>query len=56
MAHPGYFVRNPDGTPAWGNWVGYVMDGANRATMSDLVLPVYRQLQARGGGISRLTR
>ena len=47
-AHPGYFVRTPDGRPARGNWVGYVMDGANPATMRDLVLPVYRRLRAQG--------
>jgi alpha-galactosidase len=47
-AHPGYFVRTSDGKPARGNWVGFVMDGANSATMTDLVLPVYRQLRAQG--------
>jgi alpha-galactosidase len=48
FAHPRYFVRTPDGNPANGNWIGYVMDGANAATMRDLVLPVYRQLKAQG--------
>ncbi len=47
-AHPQYFVRTPDGKPAMGNWVGFVMDGANPATMQDLVLPVYRALKAQG--------
>ncbi len=47
-AHPRYFVRTPDGKPAQGNWIGFVMDGANPATMRDLVLPVYRQLKAQG--------
>lgn len=47
-AHPTYFVRTPDGAPARGNWVGYVLDGANPATMQDIVLPVYRQLKAQG--------
>ncbi len=49
-AHPSYFVRTPDGQPARGNWVGFVMDGANPATMNDLVLPVYRALKAQGWG------
>lgn len=49
-AHPSYFVRTPDGLPARGNWVGFVMDGANSATMNDLVLPVYRALKAQGWG------
>ena len=47
-AHPKYFVRTPDGQPARGNWIGFVMDGANPATMKDLVLPVYRRLRAQG--------
>jgi alpha-galactosidase len=47
-AHPRYFVRTPDGAPARGNWIGFVMDGANPATMRDLVLPVYRGLAAQG--------
>lgn len=48
FAHPQYFVRHADGTPARGNWVGYVMDGANAATMRDLVLPVYATLKKQG--------
>ncbi len=48
VAHPQYFVRTADGTPARGNWVGYVMDGANPATMRTLVLPVYAALKAQG--------
>jgi len=48
FAHPQYFVRNADGTPARGNWVGYVMDGANPATMRDLVDPVYVGLKKQG--------
>ena len=48
FGHPTYFVRGPDGTPSRGNWVGYVMDGANPATMRDLVLPVYTALKKQG--------
>ncbi len=48
MAHPQYFVRGIDDKPARGNWVGYVMDGANPATMRDLVLPVYSALKKQG--------
>ena len=47
-AHPTYFVRTSSGRPARGNWVGFVMDGSNPATLRDLVLPVYRQLKAQG--------
>lgn len=44
LAHPQYFVPGPDGKPAYGNWVGYVMDGSNPKTITDLVTPVYRSL------------
>lgn len=48
MAHRGWFVRQPDGMPAWGNWVGYVMDGSSAGVMDTLVTPVYRALRAMG--------
>lgn len=44
LSHPQYFVPGPDGKPAYGNWVGYVMDGSNPKTIADLVTPVYRSL------------
>ena len=47
-SHPRYFVPAADGRPAYGNWVGYVMDGTNPATMADLVRPVYRGLRNQG--------
>jgi hypothetical protein len=48
LAHPEYFVPGPDGRPASGNWVGYVMDGSNPKTLADLVTPVYRSLKESG--------
>ena len=48
LAHPAYFVADSAGRPAYGNWVGYVMDGANPATLSDLVRPVYDTLAREG--------
>jgi alpha-galactosidase len=47
-AHPRNFLPSPEGGPAYGNWVGFVMDAASPATMDSLVLPVYRTL-ARSG-------
>lgn len=44
LAQPQYFVPGPNGKPAYGNWVGYVMDGSNPKTLADLVTPVYRSL------------
>ncbi|MEN6336366.1 MAG: glycoside hydrolase family 36 protein [Phycisphaerales bacterium] len=42
FAHKEYFVLNDKGEPAYGNWVGYVMDGSNPATIDTLIRPVYR--------------
>jgi hypothetical protein len=53
-AHPSYFVPAPEGGPAYGNWVGYVMDGTNPATLRDLVLPVYDTLAREGWGYFKL--
>jgi len=48
LAHPQYFVRTADGFPAYGNWIGYVMDGSQPATLDEVVRPVYRALRAMG--------
>jgi len=48
LAHPEYFVRGPEGEPAYGNWVGWVLDGSNSATLADIVRPIYRGLRADG--------
>ena len=47
-AHPQYFVRDSSGAPAFGNWIGFVMDGSNSATIDTLVRPVYRGLAREG--------
>ena len=47
-AHPQYFVRDSSGSPAYGNWIGFVMDGSNPATLDTLVRPVYRGLVQEG--------
>lgn len=47
-AHPGWFVQGPDGRPARGNWIGFVMDGSRPDTIASLVTPVYRTLKDMG--------
>ncbi len=48
FAHKDEFVSTADGAPAYGNWVGYVMDASNPATLHDLVRPVYDSLAGMG--------
>ena len=48
LAHPEWFVRDASGQPAYGNWVGYVMDGSSSATLNALIRPVYDSLRAMG--------
>lgn len=46
-SHPQYFLRAPEGGPAYGNWIGFVMDGSE-TTLDTLVRPVYRSLSRMG--------
>lgn len=48
LAHPEWFVRDETGQPAQGNWVGYIMDGSNPATLAALITPVYDSLRTMG--------
>ncbi|HVZ78988.1 MAG TPA: alpha-galactosidase [Gemmatimonadaceae bacterium] len=47
-AHQQDFVASPDGGPAHGNWVGYVMDGSRAQALNDLITPVYDSLARMG--------
>jgi hypothetical protein len=53
-SHPDWFVKTGGGKPAWGNWVGYVMDGSSPGTMDTLVTPVYRGLRRMGWSYFKL--
>jgi alpha-galactosidase len=41
MKNPNFFVKNDNGEPAFGNWVGYVMDASDNKTIEQLIDPVY---------------
>lgn len=47
-AHPQLFVRDASGQPAYGTWVGFALDGSERAALDTLVRPVYRALRREG--------
>ncbi len=49
-SHPEYFVRDADGNPAYGRWVGYVLDGSSPATLDSIIRPIYRGLREKGWG------
>jgi len=53
-AHAEWFVRDRGGRPAYGNWVGYIMDGSNPATIDHLVRPVYDSLAQMGWSYFKL--
>lgn len=46
--HKELFVQNKLKQPAYGNWVGYVMDGSNPSTLNQLFAPVYKGLKDYG--------
>ncbi len=50
----GLFVQDGMGKPAFGNWVGYVMDGSNPQTIQQLISPVYQGLNNNGFGYFKL--
>jgi len=42
------FVKDANGTPAYGNWVNYIMDGSNPQAINKLITPVYKGLKEAG--------
>jgi hypothetical protein len=46
--HTSLFVKDSKGNPAYGNWVGYIMDGSNPQAVNRLFKPVYAGLKNDG--------
>jgi hypothetical protein len=46
--HASMFVKNRQGQPAFGNWIGYVMNGNRQATLDSIVAPVYKGFKSEG--------
>jgi len=44
-AHPSWFVLDPTGAPARGNWIDLIVDGSNPEALDELVRPIYRELR-----------
>lgn len=48
FAHPGFFVRNELGEPAWGNWINYILDGSNPGALDSIIRPRFRGFRDMG--------
>jgi Melibiase len=53
-SHPSWFVQTPDGRPAFGQWVGFVMDGSSPETIRSLIRPVYQAIRDMGWSYVKL--
>lgn len=48
FANKEYFVIDENNEPAYGNWVGYILDGSNPDTIKEIIRPIYRGLKNMG--------
>ena len=46
--HKEWFVRDPKGGLARGNWIDLIVDGSNPDALAALVRPIYRELRGQG--------
>ena len=46
--HKELFIKTSNNEVALGNWVGYVMNGANKATLDQLIKPIYAEFNKEG--------
>jgi hypothetical protein len=46
--HKDLFIKTGNNQIALGNWVGYVMNGANKATLDQLIKPIYAEFNKEG--------
>jgi alpha-galactosidase len=47
-SHQGWFVRNNNGTPASGRWIGYVLNGLEDEMLDSVITPVYSRFRNDG--------
>ncbi len=47
-SHPGWFVRNDDGTPASGRWIGYILNGSDKEMPDSVISPVFSRFRDEG--------
>jgi hypothetical protein len=47
-AHPEWFVRDAQGIPVKGNWIGWVLDASAPGALDSVVAPLYKGLVGQG--------
>jgi hypothetical protein len=47
-AHPEWFVRDGQGLPVRGNWIGWILDASNQTALDKMVKPLYEGLVKQG--------
>ncbi len=53
-SHPGWFVRDENGNPAEGRWIGYVLNGAQDEMLDSVMSPVYSRYSSDGWSYFKL--
>lgn len=53
-SHQRWFVRNEDGTPASGRWIGYLLNGSEKEMLDSVISPVYSRFRDDGWSYFKL--
>ena len=53
-SHPDWFVRNEDGMPASGRWIGYILNGLDVEMHDSVITPVYSRFRNDGWNYFKL--
>ena len=53
-SHPDWYVRNADGTPASGRWIGYILNGLEDEMLDSVLTPVYSRFRNDGWSYFKL--
>jgi alpha-galactosidase len=48
VSHKQWFVTDPDGSPASGRWIDYILDGSGRNALDSMITPVYSHFSETG--------
>ncbi len=54
FAHRHWFIRDEDGKPASGRWIGYILNGAEKEMLDSVISPVYSRFRQDGWSYFKL--